>query len=138
MEREDFGYNWADPGYYQLFKGFAKRLKLTQTEAEKALWPHLCKKQLGVRFRRQYIIGEYIADFACLPKRLIIEVDGGYHLEEQKIKADAFRTNRLEALGFKVIRFTNEDVLENIEEVIKIIKETIQNQPYYGKQTERN
>lgn len=132
MDKNNFGYNLADPGYYQLFKEFAKRLKLTQTEAEKALWAHLCKKQQGVRFRRQYIIGEYIADFACLPKRLIIEVDGGYHLEEQKIKADAFRTNRLEAMGFKVIRFTNEDVLENIDDVLTIIKENIQNQKSYG------
>lgn len=133
MDNKDYGYNWADPGYYQLFKEFAKHLKLTQTEAEKKLWAHLCKKQQGVRFRRQYIIGEYIADFVCLSKRLIIEVDGGYHLEEQQMKSDAFRTKRLETMGFKVIRFTNEEILENINTVLNIIKENIQNQQYYGK-----
>ena len=117
-----FGYDWANPLNYKLLKEFASSQKSNPTEAEKILWERLSKKQLGVRFRRQYIIDEYIADFVCLPKKLIVEVDGGYHDEALQQIADAKRTERLRTLGFKVIRFTNEDVLENLERVIYIIK----------------
>ena len=75
----------ADVIEYPLLWKFAKENRNNPTEAERLLWFYLSNKQLGVRFRRQHIIGQYIADFACLEKMLIIELDGGYHslLEQQ-------------------------------------------------------
>jgi guanylate kinase len=85
----------------------------------------LQKRQLRVPFRRQHIIGNYIADFACLPLKLIIEVDGGYHsLPEQQVN-DAERTAWLESKGFTVLRFTNEEITSNTNNVINKIKEII-------------
>ena len=76
----------ADVIEYPLLWKFAKENRNKPTEAERLLWFYLSNKQLGVRFRRQHIIGQYIADFACLEKMLIIELDGGYHsLPEQQI-----------------------------------------------------
>ncbi len=86
------------------------------------LWKFLRSDQLGAHFRRQHIIGDYIADFACLPLRLIIELDGGYHeLPTQQVN-DEERTKWLENKGFKVIRFSNEEVLGDIEGTIIKIK----------------
>ncbi len=86
------------------------------------LWKFLRSDQLGAHFRRQHIIGDYIADFACLPLRLIIELDGGYHeLPTQQVN-DEERTKWLENKGFKVIRFSNEKVLGDIEGTIIKIK----------------
>ncbi len=86
------------------------------------LWKFLRSNQLGAHFRRQHIIGDYIADFACLPLRLIIELDGGYHeLPTQQVN-DEERTKWLENKGFKVIRFSNEEVLGDIEGTIIKIK----------------
>jgi len=86
------------------------------------LWKFLRSDQLGAHFRRQHIIGDYIADFSCLPLRLIIELDGGYHeLPTQQVN-DEERTKWLENKGFKVIRFSNEEVLGDIEGTIIKIK----------------
>ena len=93
------------------------------TPAESALWEVLRGKQFGYRFRRQHPIGEYIPDFVCLPKRLVIEVDGGYHSEYEQIKKDGLRTTRLNEMGFNVIRFSNEEILGNILGVINQIKD---------------
>ena len=74
-------------------------------------------------FRRQHIIGNFIADFVCLPKKLIIEIDGGYHqLPDQQI-SDAERSSWLEQQGFKVIRFKNEEIIGNIDPILMKIKE---------------
>ena len=76
-------------------------------------------------FRRQHIIGNFIADFACLPKKLVIEIDGGYHqLPEQQV-SDEERTKWLEEQGFKVIRFTNEEIIGDIETVLTKIKDNL-------------
>ena len=80
---------------------------------------------MGVTFKRQHIIGDCIADFVCLPNSLIIELDGGYHQLPQQQRNDAARTEWLEEKGFTVIRFSNEDVLKNIEHVLEIIKEKL-------------
>lgn len=118
-------YQLADSSLYGLLKQFVKKNRKDETPAESVLWRFLRNDQLGVHFRRQHIIGEYIADFACLPKRLIIEVDGGYHqLPTQQI-SDSKRTAWLEKKGFKVVRFTNEEILFNTDNTIKKIREYI-------------
>lgn len=121
-ERPNRPWNLADPLAYGQLKQFAHEHKHKPTEAEAALWIRLRNRQLGERFRHQYIIDEYIVDFVCLSRKLIIEVDGGYHNAPLQQEADALRTDRLRALGFRVIRFTNEDVLSNIEQTLQIIK----------------
>ena len=77
--------------------------------------------KIGLHFRRQHIIGCYIADFVCLKKSLIIEVDGGYHSQEKQIINDYLRTQDLERMGFKVMRFSNEEIMTNISNVLDTI-----------------
>ena len=121
MERNNGNYNTASPDRYLLLKDFAHINKQFPTDAERLLWEHLRAKQLSVKFNRQHIIGDYIVDFVCIEKRVVIEVDGGYHSEYEQIEKDKFRTQRLRDLGFHVIRFKNEDVLEDISNVLNII-----------------
>ena len=91
--------------------------------AELLLWKHIRNKLLGTRFLRQHIIGDYIVDFVSLSDGLVIEVDGAYHAEHEQMEMDEARTYALEQMGFKVIRFTNEEILYNIEQVkCKIMK----------------
>jgi adenine-specific DNA-methyltransferase len=86
------------------------------TEAERALWKHIRLRQMaGHKFRRQQTIGPYIADFVCFEKRLIIELDGGQH--SQQIAYDADRSAWLDSQGFRILRFWNNQVLEEIEAV---------------------
>jgi len=118
-------YKWAAPDRYGLLKEFAKQNKEHMTYAENFLWIHLLGSSLGVKFRRQFIIGDYIADFACLPKRFVIEVDGGYHSEPIQIEDDEMRTMWLNRMGWKVIRFSNDEVLHDITSVLNIIKDNI-------------
>jgi len=92
------------------------------TEAEKELWRHIKYHALGVDFKRQVVILDFIADFYAPELCLIIEVDGGYHNKEMQIALDEARTRRLEAKGYKIIRFTNEQVLTDIVNVINTIK----------------
>ena len=118
------GYNWktADPMLYGLMKDFAKKMRSIPTDAERILWNLLRGKNLeGYKFRRQHIIGSYIADFICLKENLIIEIDGLIHqLPDHKL-SDRERTNWLEKKGYKVIRFTNEEVFKNTDKVLETI-----------------
>ena len=109
-----YDYDTSDPSYYGLLKVYASENKKYQTEAEKMLWLHLRGNKLGLHFRRQHIIGCYIADFVCLKKKIIIEVDGGYHSQYAQAIKDYYRTEKLESLGFKVLRFKNEDIFSNV------------------------
>ena len=122
MGKNDGNYNTASPDRYILLKDFALKNKQFPTEAEKLLWHYICAKQLTVKFNRQHIIGDYIVDFVCIEKKLVVEVDGGYHSEYEQIEKDEFRTERLNEMGFTVIRFSNEEVLGNTPSVINIIK----------------
>jgi very-short-patch-repair endonuclease len=98
----------------------AIRLRKVSTPAERKLWSRIRNDQLEVTFRRQHAVGNYVPDF-CSPKaKLIIELDGSQHLEQGEY--DQERTIYLEAQGYKVIRFWNHDVLNNIESVILAIK----------------
>jgi very-short-patch-repair endonuclease len=99
----------------------ARALRKNSTDAERLLWKHLKAKQmLGLKFRRQEEIGRYITDFVCYEAGLVVEADGGQHLEQ--LSWDAERTCWLSGQGFKVLRFWNHDVLGNIEEVLEVIR----------------
>ena len=115
----------ADPFFYDMLKEYARENRRNQTEAEEFLWRQLKGNALGVKFKRQLIILNYIADFACLEKSLVIEVDGGYHFSHEQMELDAYRTEDLEKLGFKVLRFRNENVIRDIELVLKKIQDYI-------------
>ncbi|MBR5393863.1 MAG: endonuclease domain-containing protein [Bacteroidaceae bacterium] len=118
-----YSYQTADPMTYRLLKEFAAKQRAIPTEAESLFWNFLRASQMGVRYRHQHIIGEYIADFACVTNKLIIEIDGLYHsLPEQKI-SDEERTEWLERNGWRVIRFTNEEIFSNLENVLERIKD---------------
>ena len=108
-------------------KEFAKKNKQFQTDAESLIWEHIRNSLLGVKFNRQYIIGDYIVDFVCLEKRLIIEIDGGYHSEYEQIQKDEQRTENLEAMGFKVVRYTNEELFTDIDVVLNNIQQLLKN-----------
>jgi very-short-patch-repair endonuclease len=102
-----------------------KQLRNNSTLEEIILWQKIKDKQLGVRFRRQYGIGCYIADFCCPKKKVVIEVDGKIHgYKEQRIY-DNERELAIKKIGFKVLRFKNEEIRYNIETVIKEIKNSI-------------
>ena len=105
---------------------FAGKLRDHQTEAELFLWSQLDHlKYLNVRFKRQHPVLYFVADFYCHKAKLIIEVDGGYHDIPEQYKYDKEREHELEDLGLKVIRFTNEQVLFQIENTLKVIVEVV-------------
>ncbi len=112
----------SNPDWYNLLKGYAKRMRENPTDAESYLWNQLKGKALGVGFKRQCVILDFIADFYCPEREIIIEVDGYYHNYAEQITLDEARTKRLEAKGYRILRFTNEQVMFEIENVIKIIK----------------
>ena len=102
----------------------ARRLRSNQTEAEKTLWSKLRRQQLdGYRFRRQHPIGPYIVDFVCLAEKLVVEVDGSQHADDQDPDAD--RTAWLESRGYRVVRFWNNDVSRNIDGVVAVIRDAV-------------
>ena len=101
----------------------AKKLRDNATEAEEKLWLAVKNNQIeGFKFRRQHPLSFYIADFYCHALKLVIEIDGGYHLTEEQQLLDEERTKNIEFQGLKVIRFTNEEVLIQLSEVIDTIK----------------
>ena len=103
----------------------ARVLRKNQTPQEQKLWNLIRNNQLGVKFKRQYPIGNYIVDFVCREKWLVIELDGSQHNEDENILNDNERTLYLNSRGFKVIRFWNNDINNNIEGVILEIKKYI-------------
>jgi very-short-patch-repair endonuclease len=101
----------------------ARDLRKRMTEAEKLLWSYLRNKKLaGFKFRRQHPIWIFIADFYCHEVKLVVELDGGIHKEVEQKEWDENRTAEIDRLEIKVVRFTNEEVLGNIKEVLKQIK----------------
>ncbi|MBS1656320.1 MAG: class I tRNA ligase family protein, partial [Bacteroidetes bacterium] len=115
-------YKTADPMTYGLLKDFVKEHRANPTDAEIALWELLRGKQLdGYKFRRQHIIGNFIADFVCLSERLIIEVDGLQHQIPEKKINDEERTKELNKIGFEVLRFNNNEVINDRNKVAEKI-----------------
>jgi guanylate kinase len=99
----------------------AKELRKNPTKAEAALWQHLRKNQIGRRFRRQHPTWLYVVDFYCHPLRLVIEVDGGVDEDPEEQINDKEKTENLVSLGLHIIRFSNEQVLFDIDNVLSAI-----------------
>jgi PncC family amidohydrolase len=117
-----YSYLTADPIAYGSLKKYVAEHRSNPTEAEKVLWEILKGRKLsGYKFRKQHIIDSYIADFACLPQKLIIEVDGLIHQVPGNKISDTERTFELNRLGFEVIRFTNEQILQDADNVLNEI-----------------
>ncbi|MFN2456830.1 MAG: AMP-binding protein [Chitinophagaceae bacterium] len=133
LEKSEF-YENADTILYGVLKDFVSTHRKNPTQAEEFLWQQLRGKKLeNYKFRRQHIIESYIADFVCLSKKLIIEVDGLIHQLPENITSDHERPGWLNEKGYEVIRFSNEEILNNIETVIKKIAEKLDELPFAEK-----
>ena len=132
-EHTSFAKTWgahtADSTQYGLLKENAKANKKNPTEAESVMWDMLKGNNLGYHFRRQHIILDYIVDFICLEKGLVIELDGGYHNDPVQMEYDERRTAHLQRLGYTELRFKNEELLCNPDSVIQKITETLEQLP---------
>ena len=138
-------YFLADPFYYKNLKRFALDQKGNPTEAEKILWERLRGRKEGFKFRRQHIIDKYIADFVCLQKGVVIEIDGNIHQLPEVKENDDIRTSRLNDLGFDVLRFKNEEILKDsdkgCQEIFNLLekkKDFKSPQPEEGKESENH
>lgn len=115
----------ADPIEYKLLKANAKENRKKMTDAENAFWLLVKNNALGERCLRQFVIGDYIVDFLFRRSKVIVEIDGGYHNNENQKLADDIRTEWLKQMGYRVIRFTNEDVLFNEVDMINKLKTSL-------------
>ncbi|RDL44970.1 hypothetical protein DN730_04960 [Marinomonas piezotolerans] len=102
-------------------KSLRSQLRANMTDPERRLWRYLRKNQLGVKVRRQFGIGRYIVDFYCPAKRLVIEVDGDSHYTEEGMAYDQVRDQYMASLGICVMRFTNQQVMQEMEGVVDVI-----------------
>jgi very-short-patch-repair endonuclease len=115
--------------YPSLQKGRARKLRENQTDVEGKLWSRLRSRQLGdVKFRRQHPIGPFIVDFCCVERGLIVELDGSQHSEKNDV--DERRKRFLEGLGYRVLRFWNNDLLANLDGVLETINEALEEGPH--------
>jgi len=104
----------------------ARALRVNSTEVEKRLWYKLRSRQIdGHKFRRQHVVKHYILDFACDEHKLVVELDGGQHNHPEKILSDARRTEELIREGWRVLRFWNHEVIENMEGVVETIRTSL-------------
>ena len=111
---------------WKKLKPFARENRKNQTAAENLLWENIRNRNINdCKFRRQHTIGGFIVDFVCLEKKLVIEIDGGYHLDEEQKKYDESRTEYLNEQGFNEIRFSNDEVLHDMHEVLGKIKKEL-------------
>ncbi len=102
----------------------SRRLRSDQTDAERKLWSVLRRHTLGVKFRRQHPIGSFIVDFCCVEKRLIVELDGGQHA--MQAQTDDKRTCFLNARGYRVLRFWNDDVMSDADAVVAAVMQALE------------
>lgn len=115
-------YKTSHRDHYELLKVYARQNRNNMTEAESALWQYLRDKAIGTKVIRQHIIGDYIVDFLLPHYNLVLEVDGAYHADRQQHDDDLVRSEYLNKMGFYVMRFTNEEVLFDIDSTIEKIK----------------
>lgn len=120
-------YKTASPDRYKLLKVFARKNRKNPTIAEKILWEQIRAGQLDAKVLRQHVIGDYIVDFLLPDISLVIEVDGAYHAELQQMEDDEQREEALNSMGYRVVRFTNEEVMYDIENVLETITKEIDN-----------
>ena len=125
MEKSRNFWQVAESSTYSRLKEFAKTNRTNQTEAELIFWNLAKSSGLGEKCRRQYVIGRYIVDFFFRKSMLIVELDGGYHNEPEQKELDKNRQEWLCHMGYKVIRFTNDEVLCDADNVIKKVKQFI-------------
>ena len=118
----------VNPDWYPLLKEHARRMRNNPTEAEDFLWRQLKGKGLNTSFKRQCVILDYIADFYSPSANLIIEVDGGYHQTDEQQTLDEIREEKLKKQGYRILRFTNEQVLFDIDRVLTKNKDMIENE----------
>jgi len=112
--------------YNKNLKNLARNLRKNMTDAERRLWSKIRRKQLQeLQFYRQKNIGDFIVDFYCPAAKLIVEIDGGQHYSEENILKDEARDRFISNLGFKVLRFSNSDVFNNIEGVVQRIYDNL-------------
>jgi len=104
----------------------AERLRRDMTDTEKIIWNRVCKNQLGVRIRRQHPIWKFIADFYCHEVKLVIEIDGGIHLRSENKEYDISREIILKEFQIEILRFTNDEVINEPGLVIEKIKRRIE------------
>ena len=119
-------YKTASPDRYRLLKEFARENRMNPTLAEQVLWENLRAGQIGLKVLRQHVVGDYIVDFLLPDINLVIEVDGAYHAERQQEEDDERREQDLNKLNYNVIRFSNEEVLHDIDNVIDKISGELQ------------
>lgn len=119
----------ADPAHYEELKVRAEHHRKNPTEAESVLWNMLKGNGLDLHFRRQHIIEDYILDFYCMDKMLSVELDGGYHFTPEQQDEDRLRTQRLTRMGITELRFTNDELFHQPEQVLSKIKETADKLP---------
>lgn len=127
-------YATASTDRYQVLKEYARKNRVATTDAEAILWEYLRAGRMGVKFRRQHPVLDFIADFICLSERLIIEVDGGYHNTEYQLEKDEIRDDRLHSMSYRILRYTNEQVIYETETVLEDIKYNIKNILKYDEQ----
>jgi isoleucyl-tRNA synthetase len=116
----------TDSKSWKNLKEFGRENRKNPTKAEDALWQSVRNQKLGFKVRRQHAIAGYIADFVCIPEKLVIEIDGEYHLKPEYKDYEKNRTAFFEEHGFEVIRFSNEEVETNLENVLSSIKNTLE------------
>jgi leucyl-tRNA synthetase len=122
-------YFTTTPERWKILIQFAKENRKNPTNAEKIFWELVRNKRIGYKFRRQHPIEDFIVDFVCLEKGVVVEIDGGIHNTPEMKEYDEIRTKYLEEAGFKVIRFTNQEVQGNIEGVEKKLLDVLNNLP---------
>ncbi len=123
-----FGWETADKSAWVAIQDRAVEMRKNPTRAEEILWKYLKANIIGFHFRRQHVIGQFVADFVCLQKSLVVEIDGDIH--DYQIERDKERTNFLEQSGFQVIRFRNEEVLYNVQLVLDKILAALKALPF--------
>ncbi|MBU4314852.1 endonuclease domain-containing protein [Patescibacteria group bacterium] len=107
------------------YKDRRKNLRINPTPAEIRLWGYISRSQIGYKFRRQHGIGDYIVDFYCSTKKLVVELDGDSHYEKEQQIYDKERTEYLNAFGLTVIRFTNQRIFDDMEGVLEEIQDKL-------------
>jgi len=126
---QGWAHTHTDRAIYDDIKERARAMRKNPTPTEEKLWTRLRKKQVnGMKFRRQVPIGQFIVDFYCPEIRLVIEVDGSVHDEPEVAERDAGRQQHLESLGLRVIRFTNAQVIRELDAVIERIGDIVTDQ----------
>ena len=123
--KKKLGYETSSPDRYHILKDYAKENRKEMTLAESILWNELRGMRGDCHFRRQHPIGDFIVDFVCLSHNLVIEVDGAYHNESQQMIDDTMRTECLNDMGFNVLRFTNDEICTELDNVTEQINDFI-------------